>query len=45
MAVTPQIEVPAVSKSDIFSGNPANRPARGMKSNPAPTDDATTGIP
>mmetsp|Transcript_30521 Transcript_30521/g.46825 ORF Transcript_30521/g.46825 Transcript_30521/m.46825 type:complete len:96 (-) Transcript_30521:562-849(-) len=45
IAVTPQIDVPAVNKRDISFGNPASLPANGMKVSPAPTDARTTGIP
>ena len=44
MAVTPHIEVPAVSNSDMCGGRPANWAARGIKKSPAPTALATTGM-
>mmetsp|Transcript_55319 Transcript_55319/g.134359 ORF Transcript_55319/g.134359 Transcript_55319/m.134359 type:complete len:206 (-) Transcript_55319:76-693(-) len=45
IAVTPQIDVPAVKRSVISLGSPAIRPAMGISVNPAPTDATTTGNP
>jgi hypothetical protein len=45
IAVTPQMDVPALKRSDMEGGNPAHRPARGKNNNPAPTEETTTGIP
>jgi hypothetical protein len=42
---TPQMDVPAVNRSVIWWGSPANFPAAGMKSMPAPTEAKTTGMP
>ena len=43
MALTPQIDVPAVKSSDISKGSPATLLAMGMYNMPAPTADITTG--
>lgn len=45
IAVTPQIDVPAVRRAVMSRGKPAMRPASGIKSKPALTDASTTGIP
>eukprot|EP00977_Amphora_coffeiformis_P002571 scaffold482_cov266-Amphora_coffeaeformis.AAC.34 len=44
MAVTPQMDVPAVNSNVMWCGNPAARPARGINTRPAPTAPKTTGI-
>ena len=45
MAVTPQIEVPAVNNRDNSRDNPAARPASGIKRKPALMAPTTTGRP
>jgi hypothetical protein len=45
MAVTPQMDVPAVKSKDISLGRPAQCPYMGMSVNPAPTEASTMGNP
>lgn len=45
MAVTPQMDVPAVRRRDILRGRPAKFPMIGIEMRPAETAPRTTGMP